>query len=171
MAKEVYTGDSNIDILIHSYLDNTEIHSTLFYRYGDVFEKVWDRIQNPDKFEKVWCVDKLGNKYKPDKTEMIERLKQEIIESNGMCFTGKFSRLINVLVGFYSDIEVQIGTLDQINAKINLVLEKYGYLTIEEQKEKIRESLREIEIEESIIEEWIVNIWHDELNLDKKYSE
>jgi hypothetical protein len=170
MSKEVYTGDSNVDMLIHSYLDNKDIHSTLFYRYGDVFEKVWERIQNPDKFEKVWCVDKLGNKHKPEKTEMIERLKQEIIDSNGMCFTGKLSRLINILVGFYSDIDVQIGTTDQINAKINLVLEKYGYLTIEEKKEKIRESLREIEIEELIIEEWIANIWQDELDLDNESS-
>jgi hypothetical protein len=159
MSDKVYTNDVNVDGLINFYLENKEIHSTLFYRYGDIFEKVWERIQNPDKFEKVWPIDKLGNKHCPDTNEMIERLKQEIIESNEMCFTGKITRLVNVLVGFYSDIEILIGTSDQINAKINLILEKYGYLSIEEQKEKIREDLREIDIQDSIIEEWISNIF------------
>jgi hypothetical protein len=161
MYGKVYTNDANVDGLINSYLENNEIHSTLFYRYGDIFEKVWERIQNPDKFEKVWPIDKLGNKHRPDTNEMIERLKQEIIESNGMCFTGKMTRLVNVLVGFYSDIEILIGTSDQINAKINLILEKYGYLSIEEQKEKIREDLREIDIQDLVIEEWISNIFID----------
>ena len=39
-----------------------------------------------------------------NKNELIERLNQEMQDAECMCFTGRLSRLINVLVGYYSDI-------------------------------------------------------------------
>jgi hypothetical protein len=149
-----YTGDTHIDNLIINYNSNEDIHSLCFVKYKDVFEKVWDRIQNPDKYQELW-----HSGIRPDNNDMVQRLKQEVIESKDMCFTGKLTRLVNTLVGFYTDIELNISTNDQINARINLVIEKYGDLSIEEQKEKIREALREIDVEDTIIEEWINNIW------------
>lgn len=149
-----YTKDKTIDVLIVSFISNKDVHSAACVTYEQVFVKVWDRIQNPDKYQAKW-IDGI----RPDTNNMIARLKQEIQESANMCFTGRLSRLVNTLMGFYNDINMHIGTTDQINARINQVMSKYGDLSIEEQKEKIRESLREIDVEPERIEEWIANIW------------
>jgi len=134
-----YTNDHNIDALIASYIANKDIHSAAQVNFEQVFVKVWDRIQNPDKYQSKWT-----NGVRPDTNDMVARLKQEILESSGMCFTGRLSRLVNTLVGFYSDVNMNIGSSEQINARINQVLAKFGDLPIEEQKNKIRESLQEI---------------------------
>lgn len=152
-----YTNDHYIDALIASYIANKDIHSAAQVNFEQVFVKVWDRIQNPDKFQSIWA-----NGVRPDTNDMIERLKQEIQESDGMCFTGRLTRLVNTLVGFYNDINMNISSTDQINARINQVLAKFGNLSIEEQKNKIRESLQEIQVESEKIEEWISNIWVSE---------
>lgn len=152
-----YTGDQSIDALIISFKTNKDLHSTFQVTYETVFLKVWDRIQNPDKYKEKWI-----DNVRPDTTEMMNRLKQEILESKDMCFTGRLSRLVNTLMGFYSDVKIHIGSHDQINARINQVIAKYGNETVDIQKEKIRESLREIDVEESKIDEWISNIWTSE---------
>lgn len=151
---EKYTGDNKIDNLINNYCANKDVHSGANVTWEMVFKKIWERVNNPDKFQSLWI-----NGVRPDREEMKARLRQEILESEGQCFTGRLSRIVNSLVGFYSDINIQIGSSDQINARINQVLAKYGDSDIEFQKEKIRESLREIDVEESRIEEWISNIW------------
>lgn len=153
---QLYTGNNEVDELIETFKNNDSIHSILFVKYSDVFEKVIDRINNPEKYSNLWI-----NNICPDKEFMKLRLIQEIKESEGMCFTGQLTRLVNSLVGFYSDIQINISSNDQINAKINSILNIYGYLTIDEQKDKIRNSLKEIDIPENVIEEWITNIWFE----------
>lgn len=148
-----YTDNQSVNELIHKYCQNKDIHSGLFVTFQNVFDKVWDRIQNPDKYEKYWI-----NGIKPDTNDMLERFKQEMIDSKGMCFTGYLTRCVNSLVGFYSDINIQISSSDQISAKINIILEKSIGEDTETRKNKIRESLREIEVEDKVIEEWIENI-------------
>jgi hypothetical protein len=149
-----YTGDQKVDTLINNYCANKDKHSAAEVNWETVFIKIWERVNNPDKFQSLWA-----NGVRPEPEEMKARLKQEILESEGMCFTGRLSRVVNSLMGFYSDINIQIGSIDQINARINQVLAKYGDSDIETQKEKIRESLREIDVSDSKIEEWIGNIW------------
>jgi hypothetical protein len=152
-------NDSYINNLIKRYCSNDTVHSVLFVKYKDIFDKVMDRINNPDKYKEFW-----SNNIKPNQNDMILRLKQEIIESENMCFTGQLTRLVNSLVGFYSDININISSSDQINARINNILNNCGQLSQSEQKEKIIESLREIEVDENVINEWIENIWHQEEN-------
>lgn len=155
---DIYTtGDAEIDRLVHSFRtnqENKEISKDYFVTFEQVFVKVWERIINPEKFESLWI-----DGVKPDKIEMMRRFKQEMQEASGMCFTGRLSRLVNTLMGFYSDIHIGVGGSDQINARISIVLEQFANLSIEEQKEKIRESLREIDVSPERIEEWISNIW------------
>lgn len=148
------SNDETINNLITKYCSNDTVHSVLFVKYKDIFDKVYQRIINPDKYKDFWI-----NNIRPEPTEMLTRLEQEIKESENMCFTGQLTRLVNSLVGFYSDININISTSDQINARINKILSDYGHLPQSEQKVKIIESLREIEVEENVINEWIENIY------------
>ena len=51
--------------------------------------------------------------------EILSVLNQEINDGICMCFTGRLTRLLNTLVGFYSDIELQISDSEQIT---NIIL-------------------------------------------------
>lgn len=148
-----YTDNELVNSLIKQYCATTDIHSGLYVTYKNVFEKVYDRIINPDKYQTVWI-----NEIKPDIIEMKNRLIQEVLDSKDMCFTGRLTRIVNCLVGFYSDINIHVSSADQISAKISIVLEQTYGKTIDEKKDAIRNSLREIDVEDKVIEEWIENI-------------
>jgi hypothetical protein len=148
-----YTNNEAVNLLIKKYCANPDIHSGLFVNFKQLFDRVYDRIINPDKYQSVWC-----DGIRPDTDDMLERLKQEMIESNGMCYTGYITRIVNCLVGFYSDVRIGVSSSDQISAKITMILEKMSAATSAEKTAAIRESLREIDVEEAVINEWISNI-------------
>lgn len=62
----------------------------------------------------------------PQKSDMNERLLDELIDMSGKCSTGHLSRLINVLHGFETDlkVKVKININDEIYAKIKHMIEK-----------------------------------------------
>ena len=53
------------------------------------------------------------------------RLNEEMIDSECKCFTGRISRLINCLVGFYEDIEIRVDDNEQKNMITKRIYEKY----------------------------------------------
>jgi Leucine-rich repeat (LRR) protein len=71
------------------YIDNINMHSTLYLTFFEVFVKVWGRI--------------IGSEFK---TDLIKRLDEEMVKSECKSFTGRISRLLNVLVGYFSDINI-----------------------------------------------------------------
>ena len=60
------------------------------------------------------------------KNDLNERLLDELIDMSGKCSTGHLSRLINVLQGFETDLQVKvkININDEIYAKIKHLIEK-----------------------------------------------
>lgn len=71
--------------------------------YVDIFKKVWKRI-----------IDNNENK-----VELIRILNEQLRDSIGRCITGKMSRLISVLSGFYDDMEMNVSDQEFL---INLVI-------------------------------------------------
>ena len=69
------------------------------------------------------------------------------------CFTGRLTRLVNVLVGFFDDIEINISDSERISAIILSVLS--GEEMTDELKEICRTKLKEADVEESEIEKWL----------------
>ena len=62
----------------------------------------------------------------PQKNDLNERLLDELIDMSGKCSTGHLSRLINVLQGFETDLQVKvkININDEIYAKIKHLIEQ-----------------------------------------------
>jgi hypothetical protein len=118
------------------YLDDKDIHSTLYLTFFEVFVKVWGRIISSDF-----------------KADLIKRLEEEMMDSECKCFTGRMSRLVNVLVGFFSDINITVSNNERIGAIISSVLK--GREMTDELKEVCRKSLKEAEIEEDEIGKWL----------------
>ena len=87
-----------------------------------------------------------------EKEEILKILEEEIKDTICQCFTGRLTRLLNVLNGFYPDIQIQIGSNEQITNVILMLKEKYEG---DELKEKVRMEFKERGYEEEVIEEWI----------------
>ena len=86
---------------IIEYCDDVNIHSVFNITFAELFAYVLARINRHS-----------------DKNELLNLLVNELDDAECMCFTGRFNRLINVLVGFYDDIEVNISDSSRISAII-----------------------------------------------------
>ena len=91
------------------------------------------------------------------KRQLLNRLNDEIVDGINMCFTGRMTRLINILVGYYQDIKLKISENEQISAIILNFKDKYSNNN-DELKGLIEKELIERGINENIINEWLVHI-------------
>ena len=121
------------------YLDNQDVHSTLFCTFKDVFVKVWLRIINSEHH-----------------VELFKRLNEELQESECKCFTGRLSRLVNALNGYFPDIKINISDNEQIS-NIILTIKKKN-LSSEKEKEEIIKELKEREYTDDVINSWIEHL-------------
>ena len=118
------------------YLEIKDVHSILLINFEDLFIRVLQRIMLSEH-----------------KTELLIRLDDEMTDSMCKCFTGRLTRLVNVLVGFFDDIEINISYSERISAIILYVLS--GEEMTDELKEICRTKLKEAGVEESEIEKWL----------------
>ena len=120
---------------ILNYCDDKTEHSIYLITFEDLFHYVMNRILNHQ-----------------ERDEILRILEEEIKDTICKCFTGRMTRLLNVLNGYYDDIQIQIGSNEQITNVILMLKDKYEG---EELKEKVRVELKERGYEESVIDEWI----------------
>ena len=117
--------------------DNTE-HSVYLVKFDEVFQYVVSRIIKHS-----------------DSNEMFKILNEEIKDTICKCFTGRMTRLVNVLNGFYDDITIQIGSNEQIS---NIILMLQGKYKGDELVKQVREAMEEREYDENTIEEWLTYV-------------
>jgi len=145
--KEIMNDDVLIDQIVKNpyiknkdqlidYLNNKDVHSTLFCTFKDVFVKVWLRIINSEH-----------------RDELFKRLNEELNESECKCFTGRLSRLVNALNGYFPDIKINISDNEQISNVI-LTIKKKG-LPEDKEKEEIIKELKEREYSDEVIQTWL----------------
>ena len=123
-----YTTDKNIFV----------VNKDISLLYKDLLKFVWQRIQ----------------KHK-DSTEIKKILIQEIIEGKGKCFSGKLAQLVNCLVGFYDDIQINVSQNEQINLIVlnirNKLSDDLDDIDIDKWKELTKKELLERGYSENII--------------------
>jgi hypothetical protein len=139
------TGNIKVDDIINlKIFACLEIHMILQITLRELFQKVWNRIQNSN-------ID--------IRDELMQRLYEEILDSENMCFTGKFTRLVNVFSGFYDDIQIQIGTSDQILAKMKTHFGLHGEIKREILVQELLEIVQSIEIINEYIDAFIASLY------------
>jgi len=136
IIKECLTWDIPCLPDLLTYLDHPDVHSTLLVSFYDVFVKVFGRIMNHS-----------------NKTDIICRLNDELKESECKCFTGRLTRLVNCLVGYYDDIEISISNNERISAIILSTLD--GNEMTDELKEMCVDKLKAIDISDEEIDKWL----------------
>lgn len=182
-VKEEWTGDIMVDDIIkRAKSDNTK-HSLCNVTWFETFERVYKLINMPkDEYlgflekcmkasssgkdseydELIENIKKSDKFFKEYQDGLKERLKIEIKDGTGMCFTGRITRLINVFTGYHPDIRINISGASQIAAKItatethvlktHFISDKDFWNVLEK---ALYENLSEIDLSEEDIKEWI----------------
>jgi hypothetical protein len=132
------TGNAIADKNIRGFSENSERHCILYITFGELFQKVWNRIAT--------------HKNQETRFELLKRLREEMIEAEAKCFMGQITRLLNVLVGFYDDICIEIEQSEQIYAKIQANKNRNNQVV---NLDELVDDLREIKISEDKIREWL----------------
>ena len=118
-----------------NYCDDDTEHSVYLVKFDEVFQYVISRIIKHS-----------------DTNEMFKILNEEIKDTICKCFTGRMTRLVNVLNGFYDDINIQIGSNEQISNIILMLKEKYEG---DELVKQVRLEMEEREYDNETIDEWL----------------
>jgi len=134
--------DEHVKRLLFEYIDNKEVHTILNITFEELLLSVYDFIEKNE-----------------NNNELYKIMNEEISEANCKCFTGRISRLINVLNGYDEHIEIHIADNEQIGNIIILIKNDLGENYDENEfKRRIHEELTMRHYSEDVINEWIYNI-------------
>ena len=148
---------------IAEYCNDNTVHTVLNITFTEILDYVWPMITTII-LENSNC-------------DILKRLNEEMLDSHCKCFTGRITRLVNVLNGFSDLVSIQIHDTDQIANIIKiketeLLLQAQIQIagwngngdddgcryTVEKHRELVRQELQERGYPEKIITEWIANI-------------
>ena len=132
------------DTKIPECLQSDEIHLVLNITLSDCYKLVHSKILKFDNEE----VQK----------ELFKRLNEEVVDGESMCFTGKFTRLVNTLVGFDENVRLDISQNEQISAIIINEKDKLNPYDKETHINAVRTLFNELNIDEKTQDEWINEI-------------
>lgn len=120
--------DHNYDILFETFTKDTTIHSVHGINFYQLFGYIYNVIENHE-----------------NQSEIIKVLKQEMRAGYGMCFTGRFSRVINSLCGFIPEITISVSPREEMQANISALLTKNKKRFGGETEEYILKTKKEME--------------------------
>jgi Leucine-rich repeat (LRR) protein len=127
--------------ILIEYSEDISVHTVLNITFGELLLYVFNRI----------CLNE-------HKDEIKRILNSEMHESVCKCFTGRIFRLINCLNGFDELVNIKITGNEQISQIISLTqnkLIKKGNYSVELHKEQVINSLKELDYDNDIINEWV----------------
>ena len=118
------------------YCNDDSVHSVINITFCELMLHVWSRIYNNNDIKNV--------------------LNNDMNDALCKCFTGRLTRIVNSLNGFYDDITIQIADNEQISNIIIIIKNNLGNdYTEDKHRELVEEGLRERGYEEDVIKEWI----------------
>ena len=126
------------------YIESRDVHSVLNITFGETLCYAWKRIVDSE-----------------DCDEMLNILNTDMSDAHCMRFTGRISRLVNTLNGFYADIVIRISDSEQIaniiqQTRINL--ERNDEYSVDSHRLRVREMMSGLDYTDSIIDEWVCHI-------------
>lgn len=92
---------------IQKWSRDATTHSVHRLTFMDLFQKIMRIVENH-----------------PSKEDMKARIKTELTDSIGLCFTGRINRLVNALVGFVDGIRVGLSVKEETQLNISAIVKK-----------------------------------------------
>ena len=144
-----------------------------FYRY--IINKLWNiQFTQLQIYVRDWCRDKQSHstheltfeklfvmiitiiENHPSREDIKTRLKEELSDSIGLCFTGRINRMVNALVGFVDGIQVGISVKESLQMKIPIIIQKLIEKKIKKKqaKEEIMELFKDVGEQDNVTEHY-----------------
>ncbi len=140
---------TNMTTYVRQWVADRSIHTASNTKYSEMLARVWILVDNHTQ-----------------KKDFMENLKIELESSKDVCFTGRYNRLINSLVGFIDGITVGISLKEQLQIEIGKLIENLGRerMTYAECKKQMEALFNEPEVkeDETITKEYMQS-WLDAL--------
>jgi len=95
------------DDLLEAYAKDSSVDSEHGMTYGDLISLIWN-----------------VSKTHQHRKEILKVLKQEVVDSRWVCFTGRFTRALNSLSGFIDGVNIEISDKEQLSNRIIQALKK-----------------------------------------------
>ncbi|CAH6420558.1 Hypothetical protein MVR_LOCUS164 [uncultured virus] len=124
--------------LLLEYCSDESVHSQHLLSLRELLSYVWARICRSEH-----------------KVELVKILAEQICDSECKCFTGRFNRILSVLVGFYPDIVIAISDNSRIGAIILAVKEQIDPYDAVQHRALAHKQLLEAGYQEAEIEPWL----------------
>ena len=141
------------------YIADSTIHTKLQITFAELFIAFWNMYYILNQEHRIGV-------------DILERLNQEIADSYCKCFTGRITRLVNVLSGFTPLVNIQIGDNEQIAIIIKKTKQQLEsqprhngqdgqdgqdgqVYNIEKHRELVKQEMLERGYTQDIIDEWI----------------
>ena len=135
------------------YMDDKSVHTILNITFEELFLAVWNMYILLDENE-MQSHERIIN-------SLLDRLNQEMLDSECKCFTGRITRLINTLSGYTPLVNIEIADNEQIAIIIKKVQERLesmnGY-TVNIHRELVSKELLERCYSPDTIKTWVNGI-------------
>lgn len=79
-----------------------------------------------DLLAMIWMIHDTSLLPNTTTSDLQKRLKEEIIDSHKMCFTGRFNRLVNACVGIVKGVHVGLSINEEIQLTTKQIITKYN---------------------------------------------
>ena len=100
----LYFNDKTITFIIDD-ADDTIVHSVHSLTMKEIIKRIWTIIWFESDQEK--------------KKHMAEVFKDELYHGMGLCFTGRFTRIVNCLSGFIENITIKISPMERLQGQVS----------------------------------------------------
>jgi hypothetical protein len=128
---------------IRQWCRANDIHSGFGITYKTLLKQVWAIIQDHEH-----------------RDELINVLCQELDASASVCFTGRFTRTLNVLTGFIKEVQIGISSGEQMQNQITMAIKRWKDKLGENDfqvkaREEVKAILNECKVSEAEQEAWL----------------
>lgn len=115
--------NTQLESCVQLWCQDASKHSVHKITFNDLFTMIMTIIMNH-----------------PAKEDMKARLKIELQDSIGFCFTGRINRMVNALVGFIDGIQIGLSVKEETQMRISMIVKR-----LLDKKIKKEEAKREME--------------------------
>ncbi len=129
---------SLVQELLLDYSNDENCHSVLNVTFKEVLLAVWNKIIEYDN---------------DVQDEIIKILNIEMLDSECKCFTGRLTRLVNVLNGFDENIKLQISDNEQMSNISKMLYEQYP--NKKDYQRELRKAFLERGYNENDVQQWL----------------
>lgn len=120
-------NSSDQELFLNYYTRNIKIKSVISSEFDILTKNSVTNLTYKETFELIWSI--LCFEYRKGKIDLhdaFDRMETEIIDGSKLCYTGKYNRLINSMVGLIEGVHVGFSEGEELQLEFGKLLERFN---------------------------------------------